>query len=50
MEQREFLSKIQLPLLVKNAKVRFFSATIILGAEANQQQNKQASASQFYQS
>ena len=40
MEQREFLSKIQLPLFVTNVKVWFFSATIILGAEVWKKQIK----------
>ena len=40
MEQKEFLSKIQLPLFVTNAKVWFFSATIILGAEVWKKQIK----------
>ena len=41
MELREFLSKIQLPLFVTNAKVWLFSATIILGAKTNNKTNKQ---------
>ena len=40
MEQKEFSSKIQLPLFVKNAKVWLFSATIILGAEVWKKQIK----------
>ena len=40
MEQKEFLSKIQLPLFATSAKVWFFSATIILGAEVWKKQIK----------
>ena len=40
MEQKEFLFKIQLPLFVTNAKVWFFSTTIILGAEVCKKQMK----------
>ena len=39
-ELKEFLSKIQLPLFATNAKVWFFSATIILGAEVWKKQIK----------
>ena len=40
MEQKEFLSKIQLSLFATNSKVWFFSATIILGAEVWKKQMK----------
>ena len=40
MEQKEFLSKIQLPLFITNAKVWFFFVTIILGAAVWKEQIK----------